>query len=206
MNENMLGLEYKENCDFETLSLNSNVVISAFCTCWARLKLFKILYKLGERVLYYDTDSVIYRSMSEDTYTPPLGNYLGELTNELSCKDVGCKTLECEGHWITEFIGCGPKNYSYKLNTGQVICKVRGFTLNHEGSQILNFESMKQSLEKFMKNEEEELVIVKTQICRNKQDPCVYNKVVSKRYSTVFDKRKILPNFTSVPYGYNVEK
>jgi hypothetical protein len=204
LTDNMLGIEYQDAEEFELLSLKSNVLISAFCTCWARLKLLKVLQKLGDRVLYYDTDSVIFTSGPNDIYTPPLGNYLGELTNELLCKDVGCTNREgnCEGHWIKEFVGCGPKNYAYKLNSGQVLCKVRGFTLNHEGSQVLNFETMKQALDKFMKNEKEEIVLVKTQICRNKKDPCVYNKIVKKNYSMIYDKRVILKNLTSVPFGY----
>jgi hypothetical protein len=169
--------------------------------------LFKVLQKLGERVLYYDTDSVIFSSGPNDVYSPSLGNYLGELTNELLCKDVGCTKKQggnCEGHWIKEFVGCGPKNYAYKLNSGQVLCKVRGFTLNHEGSQVLNFETMKETLNKFIQNEKEEVVIVKTQICRNKKDPCVYNKIIKKRYSMVYDKRLILQNLSSVPFGYNI--
>ncbi|CAB3977643.1 DNA polymerase [Paramuricea clavata] len=35
-------------------------LIAAFVTAYARLELFKVLHKLGEDVLYYDTDSVIY--------------------------------------------------------------------------------------------------------------------------------------------------
>ena len=39
---------------------NRNVVIASFVTAYARLELFKVLHKLGDSVLYYDTDSVIY--------------------------------------------------------------------------------------------------------------------------------------------------
>jgi hypothetical protein len=39
---------------------NRNVVIASFVTADARLELFKVLHKLGDSVLYYDTDSVIY--------------------------------------------------------------------------------------------------------------------------------------------------
>ena len=38
-----------------------NIFISAFTTCWERLKLYSYLYHVGTNVLYYDTDSVIYR-------------------------------------------------------------------------------------------------------------------------------------------------
>ena len=63
--------------------------------------------KLGDGVLYHDTDSIIYSVKDSDQYISPLGEYLGELTDELSCKQIGCKG--CPGHWIEEFISCGPK-------------------------------------------------------------------------------------------------
>ena len=37
----------------------SNVIVAAFVTAQARLKLYGILEKLNEPVLYFDTDSII---------------------------------------------------------------------------------------------------------------------------------------------------
>ena len=146
MNENIVEVEYKHSEDFEPLSVNTNVVIAAFCTSWARLKLWSVMNKLGSNVLYHDTDSIIFSVKDENDYIPPLGNYLGQLTNELTCKELGCKSENCEGHWIEEFISCGPKNYSFRVNTGEIVCKVRGFSLNYRSSLILNFQSMKDCL------------------------------------------------------------
>lgn len=42
-------------------SLKTNVFIAIFTTAHARLNLFEALETLQERVLYYDTDSVIYK-------------------------------------------------------------------------------------------------------------------------------------------------
>ena len=120
----MILLEFKNSEDFDPTNNNGNVLIAAFCTCWARLELWSIMNKLENRVLYHDTDSIIYSVKDKDTYIPPLGDYLGKLTNELSCKEVNCKGCEV-GHWITEFVSCGPKNYSFKLNSGEICCKVR---------------------------------------------------------------------------------
>ncbi|CAB3980304.1 DNA polymerase [Paramuricea clavata] len=39
---------------------NRNVIITSFVTAYARLELLEYLLKLGENVLYYDTDSVIF--------------------------------------------------------------------------------------------------------------------------------------------------
>ena len=50
----------------------TNVVIAAFTTAYARLKLYEVLDMLQERVLYYDTDSVIFVSKPDEP-DPPLG-------------------------------------------------------------------------------------------------------------------------------------
>ena len=60
------------------------------------------MQKLGKRVLYHDTDSVIF-SVKDGEYVPPLGTYLGQLTDELTCKELSCKKQGCSGHWIEEF-------------------------------------------------------------------------------------------------------
>ena len=61
--------------------------------CWppsrraqARIKLYKVMRDLGRRVCYYDTDSVVY-TVKEGEWEPPLGDHLGELTNELDDND-----------------------------------------------------------------------------------------------------------------------
>ena len=129
MNEDVMQVEYKNAEGFECQSLNTNVLIAAFCTSWARLKLWSVMNRLGDRVLYHDTDSIIF-SVKDGEYLPPLGEYLGQLTDELTCKELGCKKVDCTGHFIVEFVSCGPKNYSFRVNTGEIVCKVRGFSLN----------------------------------------------------------------------------
>ena len=202
MNEKVIMLEFKNSADFDPVNCNTNILIAAFCTCWARLELWSIMNRLGERVLYHDTDSIIFSGNDTDTYMPEIGDYLGQLTNELCCKEVGCVGCQ-EGHWITEFVSCGPKNYSFKLNTGEVVCKVRGFSLNYRNSQIVNFQSMKETLFSWMKQEDPKLVTITTEICRHKYgDPMLYTRDVEKKYSVVYNKRRVLDDFTTLPYGY----
>lgn len=204
MNEDIMMLEFKNSEDFEPLNTSTNVLIAAFCTTWARIKLWSIMNKLGDRVVYHDTDSIIYSQKDSDKYKPKLGEYLGELTNELACKEIGCKGC-VEGHWIEEFVSCGPKNYSFRLNTGEVFCKVRGFSLNYINSQILNFSSMKEALYAWVNKSDMELITVKTEILRSKyQDPTVYSREVKKHYSVVYDKRRIINDLKTVPFGYKL--
>ena len=72
--------------------------IVAFTTSQARLKLYGALDTLKERVLYYNTDSVIYR-WKPGQVDLPLDEFLGEFTDEVS------------GDPIVEFVSGGAKNY-----------------------------------------------------------------------------------------------
>jgi hypothetical protein len=59
---------------------------------------------------------------------------------------------ELPNRQIIEFLGMGAKNYCYvhvDAETGDDIracVKVRGFSLNYEASQLLNYESMKERI------------------------------------------------------------
>ena len=57
-----------------------------------RLELYKYLECLQERILYNDTDSVIYIQKPGDT-TVPIGYFLGDMTDEMA-----------PGDYITEFV------------------------------------------------------------------------------------------------------
>ena len=79
----------------------NNVVVASFVTAQAKLKLYNILEKLNERVLYFDTDSIIYKHKPE-LWNPTIGDRLGEWTDEVP------------GARIVKFVGMGPKNYGYE--------------------------------------------------------------------------------------------
>ena len=124
VSDEILEIRYEYGDKFVQPDPNTNVVIAAFTTAYARLQLYDELYMLQQRVLYYDTDSVIYLSQPE----PRLGNYIGDLTNELG------------GEHITVFASGGPKNYCYKTSGGKTEVKVRGITLDCTARQKVNFE------------------------------------------------------------------
>ena len=124
-NEHMIEVyhNFQEVCD--PVQTNVNIFIACFTTSYTRLKLYNALDILQERVLYMDTDSVIYSKKPTEA-SIPIGNYLGEFSNELD-----------EGDHITEFVAAGPKNYAFNTSQGKQTCKVRGFTLNAKGQKIL---------------------------------------------------------------------
>jgi len=127
INDEFVQIDWVYNYDFIQASSRTNVVIAAYTTAQARLKLYSYLQPLGDRVLYCDTDSVVFITYPGQ-WIPPLGDYLGDLTDEVPDK-------RAPGNTILHFVTGGPKNYAHNLTKpnkkGQTsICKVRGITLN----------------------------------------------------------------------------
>ena len=134
INEKLLQVHYKYDDKYVQNNYKTNIFIAAFTTASARIKLYDALDYLGEQVLYYDTDSIIYKYMpySDDKEIQTFDNRLGYFKDELG----GDK-------YINEFVSGGPKNYAYKMNTGETNCKVKGVTLNYKNSEAVNFESVR---------------------------------------------------------------
>ena len=112
--DDRVEVQYTLQEEDESISPNLNIVVACFTTCWARLKLYDALDILQERVLHKDTDSVVFLS-AQGMPKPPLGDYLGDFTDELLPDD-----------YMVEFAPGGPKNYGYKTHKGEEDCKVQG--------------------------------------------------------------------------------
>ena len=104
VSDDVIEIRYENKDDFIEPNARTNVVIAAFMTAHARLKLYSVWEQLNEIVVYYDTDSVIYTSKPGEE-NPKTGVYLGELTDEV------------DGDYITTFVSGGPKNYAYELSS-----------------------------------------------------------------------------------------
>lgn len=171
--------------------MQNKYILASFTTAHARLRLFSVLDRLGENVLYFDTDSVIFKTLkSDDLHYLPIGNYLGELTNEITPED---------GH-IVEFVSGGPKNYAYRTLSGREECKVRGFTLNWANSKLINFEAIKSLICTAQDRQIE--IINPCKISRDSRKRKLLNRTETKRYQMVYTKRRILPNLDTLPFGY----
>ena len=127
IDDQTIELTYVNKEEDAELAKDTNIYIAAFTTSWARLMLYEALDILGGRVLYYDTDSVIYVRIP-DLPDLKFGNMLGEWESEMA-----------EGDYIEEFISAGPKNYGYHTFQGKTELKVKGFSLNCEGAGQLQY-------------------------------------------------------------------
>jgi len=164
LGEDRVEVIYKVAGKHVTESNTSCIYAASFVTSWARLKLHEQLHRLGHQVFYMDTDSVKYDSFPGGKEVKQ-GSILGEWTNEFDMKGVD--------YWITgEFVSSGAKTYAYKYTTDasdEVLkakgldrtyetCKCAGFTLNHEGSPAINFETMRDLVLNRVKDEDGNLL------------------------------------------------
>ena len=192
--DDILELVYTHHQDNIEPSCKTNIFVAAFTTCWARLKLYESLHLLQQQVLYYDTDSVIYK-WSPGLPRVPIGDYLGDMTDEL------------EGDVIEEFVSGGAKNYSYRTRSEKIECKVRGFALNVRGAAVLNFHSMKVNILNELdqpRPQRRTLNIVNpNHFERNTTTKSIRLVERIKQYGLVFDKRVIdVCSRVSFPYGF----
>ena len=192
VNDETVEVHYKEKDEFAEQNDKVNIVIAAFTTAYARLKLYDLLDLLQERVLYYDTDSVIYIH-EPGKPDPPLGDYLGDLTDELDA-----------GDYITTFISGGPKNYAYITNNGKSETKIRGITLNYAATKKINLDVMRHLVHSHVNCHTEEKVTVDIpfKITRDKKEKNIVTKRMKKDYRVVYNKRVITENYGTLPYGY----
>ena len=59
VNDEIVEMLYKMKDPFVEAAGNTNVVLAAFATAQARIKLYRVMHALGRHVCYYDTDSII---------------------------------------------------------------------------------------------------------------------------------------------------
>lgn len=201
----------------------TNVVLAAYTTAHARLKLYEAMEKISafghNRLLYTDTDSLFYVSKGNDGADPPLGRCLGDLTSEEP------------NDRIVSFTCCGPKVYAYALESGREVVKVRGFTLNYANSRLINRAALctmvKHAIGARMEtagdggDEDGErqptMVIVNPSKITRTRQLNIINREEKKKFRMVYSKRVIgLPGqkvssddpdmlYVTYPYGYRVD-
>jgi len=203
--------------------------IACFTTAHARLSLFNLMKAVGfENVIYHDTDSVIYveKTDNKHIYETRLGDFLGELTDEIKPK------VSEEREYITEVICLAPKTYSVKIERHlqgeyernkkgeykrdddgnkiqlgyieEIKTKSKGFTLNVENAKEFNHESMKNMLFEAIHNNNKEITIKTKQftIKQVNHGLSLESVFIEKVMKFGYDKQQICENFNLLPLGF----
>ena len=196
LTEEMIALVWNKREPFEDPLPHVNMVMGAYTTAQARLKLYSVLERLQHRALYFDTDSVIF-TQRDGEWEPPTGEFLG---------DLKCET---DGEPITAFVSGGPKNYAYRLASGQTTCKIRGFTLGSGNAQLLNFETMEQMVLGDGLREGSTVEALNPFNVRSDRSGALRSTGgavgAKKIYRLVYDKRVVQPDGKStLPFGWSV--
>jgi hypothetical protein len=206
MSPHVVEVTVESKKGFNRPNLNGNCVIAAHVTAFARIemdKAIRLLISCGIKVLYTDTDSIIF--VLKEGQKNPLeeGQCFNQFKNELS----GCTILS--------FYTLGPKIYqiTYKIiATGEIKTdtKVKGFFLkSKKGKEIIHDKLFSEYVEGYLKGEDLSSKVGQFQL-----------QTLAKRTLKSVISQKILTNYgfnkrvsfrgdinsiQTLPYGYDEE-
>ena len=148
IDENTVLVSFKYVDDKYDTTTQRNVGLAAMVTGYARVMLYEIIDQIeqsqSQRILYCDTDSVIFKHDEVKNWScPPVGDFLGEMTDEIE-KDYGKDAK------IISFSSGGPKNYGYIVEKKQAqhlvefqTVKCKGINLSAAAAETLPYNRIK---------------------------------------------------------------
>ncbi len=78
----------------------------------------------------------------------------------------------------------------------------RGFTLSYAAGKHINLQTMRRKVKDYVQNHvNDPITIVQPRIRKNRERQ-VTTRLEAKKYSVVYTKRRLLPDFSTLPYGY----
>lgn len=197
VSEDQCLVTYKMVSDEECQPGNANVAVASFVTSNARLELFKLINEIETNhsgsVLYFDTDSVIYKYTKGDPIKD-CGDLLGQLTDGL------------DGNKCFSACFLGPKNYAYEITkpdqSTECIIKTKGVRLTAKTLETITLEKMLEMADSLC---EKNITLTETvdqqRIGNLSRQQQVVTIDFKKTYRAVSDKRIIRKNNT-FPFGW----
>jgi len=170
-----------------------NKALASMVTANARCRLWDMLNKIGSRVLYHDTDSIIYIKSPDPAKNIPTGVMLGQWEPELKPNEYICR-----------FISTGPKAYGYRVQNekGETkdVIKMKGIRMHYETSQILTLDSM----EEMVRNPETSLLTKSIEFRHIKGGEGMKTYDQTKLIRNTASKGVLVPewNYMSLPFGF----
>lgn len=171
---------------------DKNMAVASFVTAHARLRLWRELHRLGDRVYYHDTDSIIYYDDPSNPYMyrVPEGIYLGEWESETGSA------------MVTDYAAIAPKTYAFRFvdpKTGQVVNRVKAKGFNTAGAHAESIFTL-ENYEKLLSGDVEELTIGQRIFRHDRYTMQTYDslkKMVFKYAKGMVDRR----TWSTYPFG-----
>ena len=162
------------------------------------MRLWSEMNKLGDRVLYCDTDSIIYE------HRP--GEY--DIPSEVGLGDWEIEDVHFDSNKnfmpMTHFVSTGPKCKAFIIDgwtprSDALIgeCGAKGFTLDLNIQEQINYQGMRNLVTK----KSEIIQVKKDRFKRTKQG--MQNFEETKDLKLTINKRCLQADYTSLPLGYN---
>ncbi|KAK3718095.1 hypothetical protein QZH41_005714 [Actinostola sp. cb2023] len=178
---------WRETVDFNP---DGNVVVGSFVTAHGRLRLLDQLERLGERVLYHDTDSIIYTTRGDEPEIP-IGSRLGQWDDVCGNPEENC---------IEEFVALGPKTYAYRTHKDEKVVKCKGISLTPLVKEKVHLESL---LGLLTGREASIAAHYPRKIVRDIENKQLVTRPQTKRLRMVYTKRVLQEDgIKTYPFGY----
>lgn len=116
----------------DTNQVNNNfhstyIAAGCYVPAYGRLTLIKEMLKLGDRVLYHDTDSIIY------LYDPEQQNIeTSDIWGEWGEEKISLKGID-------SFVSIGPKSYGIRAGATDIV-KLKGMSIKHIHRNMVNYD------------------------------------------------------------------
>lgn len=199
---NSVYITHQYRCDEDAPAGNTSPVIAAFVTCHGRLKLYELMQRvLPERILYLDTDSLVYvyKPGDVDNVKEIVGEHLGQVTSEIA-----------SGFQCYEAVFAGAKSYYLRSKNaaGEIKeqIKMKGVSQNIAAGRDLHRESMIELVAPFLNPCAPAAVksVQQTNIrVKDKYTHVMKSMKSTKKFRQTNYKRIVLiGGTTSVPHGY----
>ena len=186
-------VDYKKKSHHIEVPSCSNPILASFVTAYGRIKLYKALKIIGTSLIYCDTDSAYYSEIDNEISSQlNIGENLGQLKNELS-----------PGNRIVLMICLAPKTYGYLLlkpekEGGNLqVLKNKGFcTEETEHVNIKAFIELYRDGSKYITVENLNFFL------KNRKEGTIFMKKLSKSFNYKYDKRMVVTDSQTLPWGY----
>ncbi|KAK9528420.1 hypothetical protein VZT92_012582 [Zoarces viviparus] len=104
----------------------------------------------------------------------------------------------------SEFVSGGLKCYAYYTRDGKTQVKCKGVTLNAKNATVVTPASLVSLVHAFVANQNTNahMMTESDTITRDKKQFHLRNATVFKKVQVVYNKRRLLSDYTTLPYGY----